>query len=167
MSTLRFKALETLSFKNFRQENKIEIPQKLSELFCKNVFSEEIMREYLTKEAFNSIMDAIKKGTKIPRHIADQVAVAMKDWALNKGVTHYTHWFQPLTGTTAEKHDSFFTPIEGGGGRGIERFNGGMLIQQEPDASSFPNGGIRNTFEARGYTAWDPTSPAFISCVGI
>ncbi len=84
----------------------------------------------------------------------------MKDWALSKGVTHYTHWFQPLTGATAEKHDSFFTPIEGG--RAIERFNGGMLIQQEPDASSFPNGGIRNTFEARGYTAWDPTSPAFI-----
>jgi glutamine synthetase len=105
------------------------------------------MREYLTKEAFSSIMDAIKKGTKIQRHIADQVAVAMKDWAMSKGVTHYTHWFQPLTGTTAEKHDSFFTPIEGG--RAIERFSGNMLIQQEPDASSFPNGGIRNTFEAR------------------
>lgn len=120
------------------------------------------MREYLTKEAFTSIMDAIRKGAKIPRHIADQVAVAMKDWALAKGATHYTHWFQPLTGSTAEKHDSFFTPIEGGGGRAIERFSGSMLIQQEPDASSFPNGGIRNTFEARGYTAWDPTSPAFI-----
>jgi glutamine synthetase len=84
----------------------------------------------------------------------------MKDWAMSKGVTHYTHWFQPLTGTTAEKHDSFFTPI--GGGKAIERFSGSLLIQQEPDASSFPNGGIRNTFEARGYTAWDPTSPAFI-----
>lgn len=160
MSTLRFKALETLPFKNFRKENNIEVPVKLSELFCENVFSEKTMRGYLTAEAFNSIMDAIKKGSKIPRHIADQVAVAMKDWALSKGVTHYTHWFQPLTGATAEKHDSFFTPIEGG--RAIERFSGGMLIQQEPDASSFPNGGIRNTFEARGYTAWDPTSPAFI-----
>ncbi len=160
MSTLRFKALETLSFKNFRQDNAVEVPAKLSELYCQNVFSEETMREYLTKEAFNSIIDAVKKGSKIQRHIADQVAVAMKDWALSKGVTHYTHWFQPLTGATAEKHDSFFTPIEGG--RAIERFNGGMLIQQEPDASSFPNGGIRNTFEARGYTAWDPTSPAFI-----
>lgn len=136
------------------------MPAKLSELFCQNVFSEETMREYLTKEAFNSIMDAIKKGTKIQHHIADQVAVAMKDWAMSKGATHYTHWFQPLTGSTAEKHDSFFTPIEGG--RALERFAGGMLIQQEPDASSFPNGGIRNTFEARGYTAWDPTSPAFI-----
>ena len=160
MSTLRFKALETLPFKNFRKDNHVEVPAKLSELYCSNVFSEVTMREYLTKEAFNSILDAIKKGTKIQRHIADQVAVAMKDWALSKGVTHYTHWFQPLTGATAEKHDSFFTPIEGG--RAIERFNGGMLIQQEPDASSFPNGGIRNTFEARGYTAWDPTSPAFI-----
>ncbi|MBD8017243.1 glutamine synthetase III family protein [Kaistella pullorum] len=162
MSYLRFKALETLSFKNFRQDNAVTVPAKLSELFCTNVFSEETMREYLTKEAFGSIMDAIKKGVKIPRHIADQVAVAMKDWALSKGATHYTHWFQPLTGSTAEKHDSFFTPIEGGGGRAIERFSGSMLIQQEPDASSFPNGGIRNTFEARGYTAWDPTSPAFI-----
>ncbi|MDH6251780.1 glutamine synthetase [Chryseobacterium sp. H1D6B] len=160
MSTLRFKALETLPFKDFRKDNSVEIPAKLSELFCQNVFSENTMREYLTKEAFQSIMDAIKKGTKIQRLIADQVAVAMKDWAMSKGVTHYTHWFQPLTGSTAEKHDSFFTPIEGG--RAIERFSGGMLIQQEPDASSFPNGGIRNTFEARGYTAWDPTSPAFI-----
>uniref|UniRef100_UPI002F92366B glutamine synthetase III family protein n=1 Tax=Kaistella sp. TaxID=2782235 RepID=UPI002F92366B len=102
----------------------------------------------------------IKRGTKIQRDVADQIAVAMKDWALSKGVTHYTHWFQPLTGSTAEKHDSFFTPFESD--RAIERFSGGMLIQQEPDASSFPNGGIRNTFEARGYTAWDPTSPAFI-----
>ncbi|MFP3591845.1 glutamine synthetase III [Chryseobacterium sp. SIMBA_038] len=160
MSTLRFKALETLPFKDFRKDNSVEIPAKLSELFCENVFSENTMREYLTKEAFQSIMDAIKKGSKIQRLIADQVAVAMKDWAMSKGVTHYTHWFQPLTGSTAEKHDSFFTPIEGG--RAIERFSGGMLIQQEPDASSFPNGGIRNTFEARGYTAWDPTSPAFI-----
>jgi glutamine synthetase len=126
MSTLRFKALETLPFKNFRKDNHVEVPVKLSELYCENVFSEETMREYLTKEAFQSILDAIRKGTKIQRHIADQVAVAMKDWALSKGVTHYTHWFQPLTGATAEKHDSFFTPIEGG--RAIERFNGGMLI---------------------------------------
>lgn len=160
MSTLRFKALAELPFRNYRKDNFVEVPGKLSELFCQNVFSEEAMRGYLTKEAFNSIMDAIKKGTQIQRQIADQVAVAMKDWAMSKGVTHYTHWFQPLTGSTAEKHDSFFTPIEGG--RAIERFNGSMLIQQEPDASSFPNGGIRNTFEARGYTAWDPTSPAFI-----
>lgn len=160
MSTLRFKALAELPFRNYRKDNFVEVPAKLSELYCQNVFSEKTMQEYLTKDAFTSIQDAIRKGTKIQRHIADQVAVAMKDWALSKGVTHYTHWFQPLTGSTAEKHDSFFTPLEGG--RAIERFSGGMLIQQEPDASSFPNGGIRNTFEARGYTAWDPTSPAFI-----
>ena len=160
MSKLRFKALETLPFQNYRANNHVEVPAKLSELFCQNVFSEETMRSYLTKEAFVAIQDAIKRGTKIQRDVADQIAVAMKDWALSKGVTHYTHWFQPLTGTTAEKHDSFFTPFESD--RAIERFSGGMLIQQEPDASSFPNGGIRNTFEARGYTAWDPTSPAFI-----
>jgi len=160
MSKLRFEALAKLPFIDYRKNNSTEFPSKLSDLFCENVFSETTMREYLTKEAFNSITDAIKKGTKIQRHIADQVAVAMKDWAMSKGVTHYTHWFQPLTGSTAEKHDSFFTPIEGD--RAIERFSGRMLIQQEPDASSFPNGGIRNTFEARGYTAWDPTSPAFI-----
>ena len=149
-----------LSFKDFRKDNAVTVPAKLSELFCQNVFSEETMREYLTKEAFTSIQNAIKRGSKIQRDVADQIAVAMKDWALSKGVTHYTHWFQPLTGSTAEKHDSFFTPFESD--RAIERFSGGMLIQQEPDASSFPNGGIRNTFEARGYTAWDPTSPAFI-----
>ncbi len=160
MSSLRFNALEMLSFKDFRKDNAVTVPAKLSELFCQNVFSEETMREYLTKEAFTSIQNAIKRGTKIQRDVADQIAVAMKDWALSKGVTHYTHWFQPLTGSTAEKHDSFFTPFESD--RAIERFSGGMLIQQEPDASSFPNGGIRNTFEARGYTAWDPTSPAFI-----
>ncbi len=160
MAYLRFKALEMLSFKDFRKDNAVTVPAKLSELFCQNVFSEETMREYLTKEAFTSIQNAIKRGTKIQRDVADQIAVAMKDWALSKGATHYTHWFQPLTGSTAEKHDSFFTPFESD--RAIERFSGSMLIQQEPDASSFPNGGIRNTFEARGYTAWDPSSPSFI-----
>ena len=160
MAYLRFKALEMLSFKDYRKDNAVEIPAKLSELLCQNVFSEETMRSYLTSEAFKSIQDVIKRGSKIQRDVADQIAVAMKDWALSKGATHYTHWFQPLTGSTAEKHDSFFTPFETD--RAIERFSGGMLIQQEPDASSFPNGGIRNTFEARGYTAWDPSSPAFI-----
>lgn len=157
MSTLRFKAIEKLSSSPLK-EYKVE--RKLSEYFCENVFTLEKMREYLTKAAFSEMTNAVEKGKKIDRAIADQIAIAMKDWAMSKGVTHYTHWFQPLTGATAEKHDSFFTPIAEG--RGIERFNGGMLIQQEPDASSFPNGGIRNTFEARGYTAWDPTSPAFI-----
>jgi glutamine synthetase len=105
-------------------------------------------------------MDAIVNGTKIDRVVADHISTGMKEWAISKGVTHYTHWFQPLTGATAEKHDAFFEPI--GNGRAIEKFGGGQLVQQEPDASSFPNGGIRNTFEARGYTAWDPTSPAFV-----
>ena len=118
------------------------------------------MREYLPKEAYESVMASIDKGTRLDREMANQVASSMKDWAINKGASHYTHWFQPLTGTTAEKHDSFFSPISGG--RGIEKFDGENLVQQEPDASSFPNGGIRNTFEARGYTAWDPTSPAFV-----
>ncbi|TWP29892.1 glutamine synthetase type III [Apibacter muscae] len=157
MSKLRFYALKKLPY---LQPRRIEIPKKLSELYCEHVFSESTMREYLTKEAYQSISDAMKYGKKITREIADQVAVAMKDWAMSKGATHYTHWFQPLTGETAEKHDSFFSPI--GEGRAIERFSGSLLIQQEPDASSFPNGGIRNTFEARGYTAWDPTSPAFV-----
>jgi glutamine synthetase len=124
------------------------------------VFGEKTMRQYLTKEAYLGVTSAIKYGTKIDRKIADQVAALMKEWAMSKGVTHYTHWFQPLTGGTAEKHDAFFETI--GDGLAIERFGGNELVQQEPDASSFPSGGIRNTFEARGYTAWDPTSPAFI-----
>jgi len=157
MSKIRFKALsETLN----RKPIEVNENTKRSLLFGENVFDETSMRQYLTKEAYIGVMSAIGKGTKIDRKIADQVSAAMKEWALSKGVTHYTHWFQPLTGATAEKHDAFFETI--GGGLAIEKFGGGQLVQQEPDASSFPNGGIRNTFEARGYTAWDPTSPAFI-----
>ena len=133
---------------------------KVSELFGKNVFHQEVMREYLPSEAFKSMMESIQSGVRLDRKMSDQVASAMKDWALTKGATHYTHWFQPLTGSTAEKHDAFFKPV--GPGKAIESFNGELLVQQEPDASSFPNGGIRNTFEARGYTAWDPSSPAFV-----
>jgi glutamine synthetase len=117
------------------------------------------MRQFLTKDSFKSVQDAVVNGSKIDRAIADHISTGMKEWAIAKGATHYTHWFQPLTGTTAEKHDAFFETTEDGA---IEKFGGGQLVQQEPDASSFPNGGIRNTFEARGYTAWDPTSPAFI-----
>ena len=157
MSTLRFQALkETFN----RATVAVDESTRRSELFGENVFNENTMRQYLTKDAYKSVMDAIENGTKIDRGIADQIASAMKDWSLSKGATHYTHWFQPLTGGTAEKHDAFFEPI--GNGNAIEKFGGGQLVQQEPDASSFPNGGIRNTFEARGYTAWDPTSPAFI-----
>jgi len=157
MPTIRFQAIqETFN----RKPVAINETGRRSELFGSNVFNESAMRQFMTKDAFNSVMNAIEFGTKIDRKIADQIAAAMKDWALAKGATHYTHWFQPLTGATAEKHDAFFEPI--GNGTAIEKFGGGQLVQQEPDASSFPNGGIRNTFEARGYTAWDPTSPAFI-----
>jgi len=157
MSTLRFHAVkETLN----RKPVKVKENERRSAIFGSNVFNQATMRQSLTKDAYKSVMDAIGKGTKINRGVADQIASAMKDWALSKGVTHYTHWFQPLTGATAEKHDAFFETI--GNGLAVEKFGGGQLVQQEPDASSFPNGGIRNTFEARGYTAWDPTSPAFI-----
>ena len=157
MSTLRFYAIKE-SFN--RKPLKIKEDQRRSAIFGANVFNEATMRQTLTKDAYKGVIDAIEKGSKINRNIADQISSAMKDWALSKDVTHYTHWFQPLTGATAEKHDAFFETI--GNGLAIEKFDGGQLVQQEPDASSFPNGGIRNTFEARGYTAWDPTSPAFI-----
>ena len=128
--------------------------------FGANVFSETVLRQYLNKEAFSKITEAIVKGAAIDRVLADQIAAAMKTWALSKGATHYTHWFQPLTGATAEKHDAFFDRADTG--EPIVKFDGDQLVQQEPDASSFPSGGIRNTFEARGYTAWDPSSPAFV-----
>lgn len=157
MSTLRFHAItETFN----RKPVFIEEIERRSSLFGKNVFNEQAMRQYLTKEAFNAVMNAHEYGTKIPRELADHISTGMKEWAISKGVTHYTHWFQPLTGATAEKHDAFFETTSNGSS--IEKFGGGQLVQQEPDASSFPSGGIRNTFEARGYTAWDPTSPAFI-----
>ncbi|WP_426429629.1 glutamine synthetase III [Winogradskyella sp. HB-48] len=157
MSTLRFFAVKE-SLK--RKPLKIEEPKRRSEVFGANVFNEAAMRQYLTKEALSSIIEAITKGTKIDRVLADHISTGMKEWAISKGATHYTHWFQPLTGATAEKHDAFFETI--GDGVAIEKFGGSQLVQQEPDASSFPHGGIRNTFEARGYTAWDPTSPAFV-----
>ncbi len=157
MSTLRFQALKkTLN----RKPVEVKEPARRSEIFGKNVFNEPAMRQYLTKDSYNSVMDAIENGSKIDRNLADHISTGLKEWAISKGATHYTHWFQPLTGSTAEKHDAFFEPT--GNGSAIEKFGGGSLVQQEPDASSFPNGGIRNTFEARGYTAWDPTSPAFI-----
>ena len=157
MSTLRFQALkESLG----RQPIAVTEPARRSEIFGQNVFNGTAMRQYLTKDSYKCVMDAMVKGTKIDRNVADHISTGMKEWAISKGATHYTHWFQPLTGATAEKHDAFFETIEDGSA--IEKFGGGQLVQQEPDASSFPNGGIRNTFEARGYTAWDPTSPAFI-----
>lgn len=158
MATLRFQALDKATS---RKPVSFEETARKSEIFGSNVFGDKAMRQFLTPDAYKAVKNAIEQGTKIDRKIADYVAMGMKEWALSKNVTHYTHWFQPLTGTTAEKHDAFFeTSMDGSDP--VEKFGGSQLVQQEPDASSFPNGGIRNTFEARGYTAWDPTSPAFI-----
>ncbi|HMW96813.1 MAG TPA: glutamine synthetase III, partial [Flavobacteriales bacterium] len=155
---LRAKALEDALG---RRPKHVEPPSsRISEYYGSSVFNEEAMRMFLTEDAYLAVRQAMHQGTRIDRKLADQVASGMKEWAASKGATHYTHWFQPLTGSSAEKHDAFFEPISGS--RSIERFDGTMLAQQEPDASSFPSGGIRNTFEARGYTAWDPGSPAFV-----
>lgn len=158
MSSLRYLALQELA----SEDKKIAhySSKKVTSFFNSNVFTGRAMRECLSDEAYKSLMNSAKMGLKIDRKMADQIAAGMKAWAEERGVTHFTHWFQPLTGTTAEKHDSFFTIKSDGSA--IELFDGDALIQQEPDASSFPNGGIRATFEARGYTAWDPSSPAFI-----
>jgi glutamine synthetase len=158
MSTRRILAMQDVGKRTPVEFN--NNTKQVSTYYGSNVFGLDAMREFLSEEAFNSIQNSMHQGTIVERKMADQVAACMKAWAQSKGVTHFTHWFQPLSGATAEKHDGFFEPIEGG--RAIERFSGNALVQQEPDASSFPNGGIRNTFEARGYTAWDPTSPAFI-----
>ncbi|QIX59925.1 glutamine synthetase type III [Hymenobacter lutimineralis] len=158
MAILRFKALELVD-----QRKTVEVVssgERRSDSFGKNVFNLDAMRATMPGEYFKKLQSAIKQGAPVERSVADAVASAMKTWAMAKGATHYTHWFQPLTGATAEKHDSFFDLNSDG--RPVENFKGSALVQQEPDASSFPNGGIRNTFEARGYTAWDPTSPAFI-----
>jgi glutamine synthetase len=143
-----------------KKDNDLPADNRISEYFSENVFGPEAMRQYLSKDALKAIEEAAKLNRPIDRVMADQIAEGMQSWALSKGAKHYTHWFQPLRGTTAEKHDSFFEPNSQD--TGMERFSGKALVQQEPDASSFPSGGIRNTFEARGYTAWDPNSPAFI-----
>ena len=157
MASFRFQAIKSASE---RQPVHVEELDRKSIIFGSNVFGDKAMRQFLTPEAYKAVL-AAADGVKIDRKIADYIALGMKEWALSKGVTHYTHWFQPLTGTTAEKHDAFFETFPDGSDP-VEKFGGSQLVQQEPDASSFPNGGIRNTFEARGYTAWDPTSPAFI-----
>lgn len=158
MATLRFKAIEE-SLK--RKPLDVTPPaEKISDYYAVYVFDKPKMEKYLSHDAYDAVMDAIEQGNRIDRKMADQVASGMKTWAMSHGVTHYTHWFQPLTEGTAEKHDTFMEITSSG--QAIEQFSGKLLAQQEPDASSFPSGGIRNTFEARGYTAWDPTSPAFI-----
>lgn len=158
MAELRFSALKELFA---REPLEVTIPRApVSTYFSENVFDKVKMERYLSREAYKAVITAIDEGTPISRQIADQVATGMQAWAMEKGVTHFTHWFHPLTDATAEKHDSFIG--RGENGSVIEIFSGGVLVQQEPDASSFPSGGIRNTFEARGYTAWDVSSPAFI-----
>ncbi|PVY42475.1 glutamine synthetase III family protein [Pontibacter virosus] len=158
MAILRFKALELVSQ---RKPAEVVLPSsKISEYFGENVFGFDALRATMSTENFKRLCATIDAGEKVDRNLADAVAAAMKTWAMSKGATHYTHWFQPLTGSTAEKHDSFFDLTNEGDP--IESFKGSALVQQEPDASSFPSGGIRNTFEARGYSAWDPSSPAFL-----
>jgi glutamine synthetase len=159
--SIRFQALENLSNK---KNVELGSPNKTTSFFASNVFTVQVAREFLSDEAYKSLKASIKAGMKIDRIMANQIANGMRAWAETKGVTHFTHWFQPLTGTTAEKHDSFFTLKSDG--TAIEEFDGAALIQQEPDASSFPSGGLRATFEARGYTAWDPSSPPFVIEIG-
>jgi len=159
--SLRFNAINNLSSS---QEVQVENPTRITAIFGESVFTVKTGREFLSDEAYKSLVGSIRAGQKIDRSMANQIASGIRSWAEGKGVTHFTHWFQPLTGTTAEKHDSFFTIKSDG--TPIEQFEGDALIQQEPDASSFPSGGLRATFEARGYTAWDPSSPAFIMEIG-
>ncbi len=159
--SLRFNAINNLSS---AQEVQVENPTRITAIFGESVFTIKTAREFLSDEAYKSLVGSIRAGQKIDRSMANQIASGIRSWAEGKGVTHFTHWFQPLTGTTAEKHDSFFTIKSDG--TPIEQFEGDALIQQEPDASSFPSGGLRATFEARGYTAWDPSSPAFIMEIG-
>ena len=157
-NNLRFQVVEE-AFK--KRALDVKVPnERPSEYFGKYVFNRQKMYKYLPKDIYDKMIDVMDNGASLDRSIADAVAAGMKQWALEMGVTHYTHWFQPLTEGTAEKHDAF-VEHDGKGGM-IEKFSGKLLVQQEPDASSFPNGGIRNTFEARGYSAWDPTSPVFI-----
>ena len=151
--SLRFSAIQNLAASN----GKTASPPKITTVFGSNVFTLKTAREFLSDEAYKSLLSSIKASQKIDRAMANQIANGIRAWAESRGVTHFTHWFQPMTGGTAKKHDSFFDALAG-----IERFKGSELVQQEPDASSFPSGGIRSTFEARGYTAWDPTSPMFM-----
>ena len=158
MESLRFKALD----ESRHRERQTSTPpsNRISDYYGADVFSRSQMRQYLSKDVYESVIEAIEGGKRIDRRIAGQVAEGMKIWAIERGATHYTHWFQPLNDSTAEKHDAFIEPVLGG--TSFETFNAGLLVQQEPDASSFPSGGLRNNFEARGYSAWDPSSPAFI-----
>ena len=157
MSNIRFEALKTAWA---HQPQEVKSVARASVIFSQNVFTREKMKEYIASNIVEELFDLMDNEKTLSRDIANSVAIGMKKWAMEQGATHYTHWFQPLTGGTAEKHDAFFD--FGDNGAPLEKFSGSVLYQQEPDASSFPNGGIRNTFEARGYSAWDPSSPAFV-----
>lgn len=159
MSSLRFQSVNSAGSREITHDSYVE-SKKAKSIYGKNVFTISKMRDYLPKPTYAELVGAVEGGLPISREVAEHIAQAMKSWALAHGASHYTHWFQPLTGSTAEKHDAFFEPDNNG--LAIEKFTAEALVQQEPDASSFPNGGIRNTFEARGYTGWDPSSPAFI-----
>src|SRR4051812_48448195 len=159
--SLRFSALNNLLVSEKIQP---ENPTKITAIFAENVFTHQVARKFLSDEAYKSLIASVRAGQKIDRAMASQIANGIRAWAESKGVSHFTHWFQPLTGSSAEKHDSFFTLKSDG--TPIEQFDGDTLIQQEPDASSFPSGGLRATFEARGYTAWDPSSPPFVMEIG-
>lgn len=162
MSEVRLRALDQLRKNALTNGKSAARPEKISAIFAENVFGLTAMKEYLPEQAFQAVVDASVKNHKIDRVTAEAIAKGMIKWAMDKGATHFTHWFQPLTGSTAEKHDAFFKPAFRADARGIESLTAGELLQREPDASSFPNGGLRGTHEARGYTIWDPTSPAFI-----
>jgi len=155
----RLWAIHQVTSRSIRSIPELARGAKVTDTFGLNTFNAAAMRAKLAKPIFQSLQETIRRGKRLDAGIADEVAHAVKEWALEKGVTHFCHWFQPQTGLTAEKHDSFLTLDDEGP---IERFSGAQLIQSEPDASSFPSGGVRTTFEARGYTAWDPSSPIFV-----
>ena len=160
VSNPRYQAIQNIATTKHKLNRVDFTTVHIKDLFGVNVFNEEVQRQRLPKTIFNALQNTIRAGVELDPQMADAVAVAMKDWAIERGATHYTHLFQPLTGITAEKHDSFLSPT--GDGKAVLEFSGKELIKGEPDASSFPSGGMRSTFEARGYTAWDPTSPPWL-----
>src|SRR5438552_5813768 len=159
-TNVRYEAIKAIATAKHKLDRVDFKTVHIKDLFGVNVFSEDVQRARLPKPTFKALQKTIRQGAPLDASVAEAGANSMKDWAIEKGATHYTHWFQPMTGLTAEKHDSFLAPT--GSGSAIVEFSGKELIKGEPDASSFPSGGIRATFEARGYTAWDPTSPAYI-----
>jgi glutamine synthetase len=162
MALMRYQALGNVKSNGLKKEELKTEQKKISETFAQDVFNISAMTDYLSESTMLDLMAAINHGSKIDFKTSENVAKGLKKWAMDKGATHFTHWFQPLTGLTAEKHDAFFKPSLNANSQGLESLSAAELIQREPDASSFPNGGLRDTSSARGYTIWDPSSPAFI-----